>query len=146
MATEDTTFQTSNLDVKGWTGTNADNEQGLMTFNYNGIDIVIFWQPYAGASPQSTVDLTYEVQKLSKPELSFVPISEGDISVDGEPGRFGGYLTSESSGAAASGGLIGAWTCQGTGTQVSLTASGKDSTALQIRFDRLTSGFKCSAN
>ena len=116
-----------------------------MTFTYNGTDVVIFWQPSSGGSPQAAVDFTYEVQKLSKPNLNFVPISEGDITVDGQDGRFGGYLTSDSSGANASGGLIGAWTCQDSGIQVSLTASGTDATALQIRFDRLTTGFKCSA-
>ena len=140
---QDSSFQTADLIVKGWTGTRADNEQGIMSFNYNGTNIVIFWQPQAGDTPQSTVDLAYEVQKASKPELNFVPISEGEITVDGQSGRFGGYLTTESSGANASGGLIGAWTCEESGTQISLTASGKDATALQIRFDRLTSGFKC---
>lgn len=142
---QDASFQSSNLKVRGWTGTDADNEQGLMTFTYNGTDVVIFWQPSSGGSPQAAVDFTYEVQKLSKPNLNFVPISEGDITVDGQDGRFGGYLTSDSSGANASGGLIGAWTCQDSGIQVSLTASGTDATALQIRFDRLTTGFKCSA-
>jgi len=143
---QDASFQSSNLSIKGWTGTKADNEQGLMSFNYNGADIVIFWQPDPGAGPKAAVDLTYEVQKLSKPNLNFVPISEGDITVDGETGRFGGYLASDSSGENASGGLIGAWTCNSTGTQVSLTASGPDATALQIRFDRLTSGFKCATS
>lgn len=143
---QDASFQTSNLSVRGWTGDGADNEQGLMTFNYNGTNIVIFWQPDSGSSPQTAVDLTYQVQKLSNPHLNFVPISEGDLTVDGETGRFGGYLTAEGSGEGASGGLIGAWTCQGAGTQVSLTASGPDATALQIRFDRLTSGFKCATS
>lgn len=143
---QDASFQSSNLKVSGWTETDADNTQGLMTFHYNGADIVIFWQPDSGSSPQQTVDLTYQVQKLSYPDLNFLPISEGDLTVDGETGRFGGYLTSDSSGTGASGGLIGAWTCQDTGTQVSLTASGPDATALQIRFDRLTSGFKCETS
>ena len=141
---QDATFQSADLNITGWTGDDADNEQGLMTFTYNGANVVLFWEPESGNSPQATVDLTYQIQKGSQPNLIFVPISEGDMTIDGETGRFGGYLASDSSGAGTSGGLIGAWTCQTVGTQLSLTVSGPDAPALQIRFDRLTSGFSCA--
>ena len=105
----------------------------------------MFWQPESSSSPQALVDSTYELQKLSQPEMNFAPINEGDLVVDGESGRFGGFVTADSSGENASGGLIGAWTCQQTGTSISLTATSPDATALQIRFDRLVSGFECGA-
>ncbi len=141
---QDATFASSNLNVGGWSDADPDSSQGLMTFNYNGANIVIFWQPQKGDTPQDTVDLTYQLQQLSNPALTFAALSEGDLAVDGGAGKFVGFLTSEFSGENASGGLIGAWTCPESATQVSLTATSPDSTALQIRFDRLTSGFSCA--
>jgi hypothetical protein len=141
---QDASFANSNLNVSGWTDADADAEQGLMTFDYNGAGIVLFWQPQNGDTPQTTVDLTYQLQQLSKPDMSFAPLSEGELTVDGGSGRFAGFLTSDGSGGNAAGGLIGAWTCPDSNTQLSLTATSPDSTALQIRFDRLTSGFSCA--
>ena len=141
---QDATFGASDLNVGGWTETEADVNQGLMTFIYNGVDVVIFWQPHGGDTPQATVDLTYQLQKLGQPDRSFTPISDGNVTVDGHSGRFVGFLSTDGTGKNASGGLVSAWTCQDSETQVSLTATGPDATALQIRFDRLTSGFKCA--
>ena len=142
---QDATFATSNLNIDGWSESDATTAQGLMTFEYNGADIVIFWQPKEDSStPQNTVDLTYQLQELGKPDLTFAPLNEGDLTVDGSAGRFAGFLTSDASGGNAAGGLIGAWTCPDSNTQLSLTATSPDSTALQIRFDRLTSGFSCA--
>lgn len=143
---QDSSFASSNLSVVGWTESEPSDTQGLLTFTYNGADVVIFWQPHNGDSPQTTVDMTYQLQQLSKPDLNFVPLSQGDLAVDGTYGRFTGFLTSDAEGENASGGLIGAWTCADSSTQLSLTAMGPDSTALQIRFDRLTSGFSCATN
>jgi hypothetical protein len=140
---QDATFATSNLNIGGWTETDADEAQGLMTFDYNGADIILFWQPMGGDTPQDTVDQTYQLQQLGKPDLTFVPLGVGDLVVGGGTGKYVGFLTSDSAGGNASGGLIGAWNCADSGTKLSLTATGKDSTALQIRFDRLTSGFSC---
>ena len=140
---QDITYASANLLVTGWTELEASNDQGLMVFEYNGANIVMFWEPENGNSPQTVVDSTYELQKLSQPNVTFTPISEGDLAVDGQAGRFGGYVTQNVSGGNAGGGLIGAWACEQTGTSISLTATGSDATALQIRFDRLTSGFEC---
>ena len=148
---QDATFATANLNINGWTDSVASEAQGLMTFDYNGADVVMFWQPQNGDTPQETVDLTYQLQQLSKPDQTFAPLKEGPLwisvpkSIDGGDGRYMGFLTSDALGENASGGLIGAWTCADSETQVSLTATGPDSTALQIRFDRLTSGFSCAS-
>jgi hypothetical protein len=142
---QDATFATSNLNIDGWSGTTADSSQGLMTFNYNGADIVLFWQPQADSTPQETIDLTYQLQQLGNPDLLFASLSDGDITVAGSAGRFTGFLSTDSLGGNATGGLIGAWTCADSGTQLSMTATGPDSTALQIRFDRIISGFSCDA-
>jgi len=142
---QDATFATSDLNIGGWSGTTADTSQGLMTFNYNGADIILFCQPQAGATPQETIDMTYQIQRLANPDLLFASLSDGAITIDGSDGRFKGFLSTDSLGGNATGGLIGAWTCANSGTQLSMTATGPDSTALQIRFDRIITGFSCDA-
>ena len=115
-----------------------------MKFNYNGADVVIFWQPDQGDTPQQTVDLTYQLQLLGNPDSTLTPLNSGDLTVDGNEGRFSGFLRTDNSGGDATGGIIGAWACPDSGSQISMTATGEDSTALQIRFDRIVSGFSCS--
>lgn len=142
---EDASFASPDFKLRGWTEAEASADQGLLTFTYTGANVVFFWAPQNGDIPQAVVDSTYELQKLSRPDFNFTPINEGDLIVDGEQGRFGGFLAADSSGENASGGLIGAWTCQTSGTTSSLTVTGPDATALQIRFDRLVSGFECGS-
>lgn len=142
---QDASFASSDFDLRGWTEAEASAEQGLITFTYTGTNVVFFWSPETGDVLQSVVDSTFELQKLSRPDTDFTPINEGDLTVDGEAGRFGGFLAADSSGEGASGGLIGAWTCRTSGTTSSLTVTGPDATALQIRFDRLISGFECGS-
>ncbi|MBT5252689.1 MAG: hypothetical protein HOL69_03425 [Chloroflexi bacterium] len=140
---EDASFATSSLNIADWLGSTADSSQGLMTFNYNGANIILFWQPQAVSTTQETIDLTYQLQQLSNPDRSFALFNNGDVTVDGSDGRYAGFLSTNASGGDATGGLIGAWSCADSGTQLSMTATGPDSTALQIRFDRLISGFSC---
>lgn len=141
---QDATFASSNIALRGWTESEANNDQGLLSFTYNGATVVMFWEPQTGDSPQAMVDATYELQKLSRPDVTFTLINEGDLTVDGETGRFGGFVTADSLGGDPDGGLIGAWTCEGSGITTSLTVNSPDSTALQIRFDRLISGYECA--
>ena len=117
-----------------------------MKFNYNGADVVIFWQPEESTTPQQTVDLTYQLQLLGNPDSTYTPLSSGDLTVDGSEGRFAGFLSTDNGGGNATGGIIGAWACADSGTQLSMTTTGSDSTALQIRFDRIVSGFSCAAS
>ena len=139
---EDSTFASSDFALKGWQSEAADDSQGLITFTYNGADVVLFWEPQSG-TPKALADSTYELQKLGKPEFDFTAINEGDLVVDGQAGSFGGFVYADGAGENASGGLIGAWACPGSEKSISLTATSPDSTALQIRFDRLVSGFAC---
>ena len=139
---QDSTFASSDFVLSGWTSEAADDDQGLVTFTYNGANVILFWEP-GGNTPQALADSTYELQKLSKPDYEFTAINEGDLVVDGQAGRFGGFVFADATGENASGGLIGAWTCPGSGNSISLTATSPDSTALQIRFDRLVLGFEC---
>ena len=139
---QDAKFSSSDFTLRGWTGQAADNIQGLATFTYNGANIVLYWEPQTNTT-QNVAASTYELQKLSKPEFDFVSINQGDLVVDGQNGSFGGFIYTDATGGNAVGGLIGAWTCPANNQSLSLTATGTDSTALQIRFDRLVSGFEC---
>jgi len=114
-----------------------------LTFKYNGADIAIFWLPTTDDPPAAVIESTYQLLRDSQPSNILIPVSDGDISIDDEPGKFGGFVATDSSGENAGGGLIAAWTCQKLGITLSLTATGPDATVLQIRFDRLISGFKC---
>jgi len=142
---EDSTFASSDFALRGLTGEVADDDQGLMTFTYNGADVVLFWKPQAGDTPQALADSTYALQQAGKPDSVFTPINDGDLVVDGQAGRYGGFAFVDAAGENASGGLIGAWVCPQPESSFSLTAISPDSTALQIRFDRLVSGFECGA-
>ena len=96
--------------------------------------------------------MTYQLQQLGNPDQTYATLNSGPLTeedgvsrdIHEGDGRFVAFLTSDVSGGNASGGLIGAWTCADSETQISLTATSPDSMALQIRFDRLTSGFSCA--
>ena len=141
----DADFVASGLDVTGFTGTEADESQGLLKLDYNGADVVLYWQPStAGVEPQQSVDSAFGLLSSSKPSTIFIAISEGDLTVDGQAGRFGGFVSTAASGDGNGGGLIGAWNCMATSTNFTLTVSGYDSTVIQIRFDRLVENFACA--
>ena len=140
---EDASFSSSNLTISGMRKDAADGQQGLLTFEYNGADIAFFWLPTTDDTPATVVESTYQLLRDSQPANILIPVSEGDISIDDEPGKFGGFVATNSSGENAGGGLIASWACQELGITLSLVVTGLDATVLQIRFDRLVSGFIC---
>ena len=139
-----TSFANVDLAVAGFSEEKADTGQGVLNFAYKGAAILLFWTPRGEGTPQTMVATTYQLLQGSQPAVTFTPISGGDLIVSGEPGSFGGFVATETSGERAGGGLIGAWNCPGTDSTFSLTATGPDATALQVRFDRLIVGFKCA--
>ena len=88
---------------------------------------------------------TYNILRGTQSELTFEPISEGDIAVSGESGTFGGFRTLDATETVIGGGLIGAWVCPGQDTAFRLALTGVDSTVAQVRFNRLLSNFACSS-
>lgn len=140
----DSDFVASGLDVTGFTEAEADESQGLLKLDYNGADVVFYWQPStSGIKPQQSVSNAFSLLSSSKPSSIFTAINEGDLVVDGQNGRFGGFVSSDVNGGDSAGGLIGAWDCKTTSTSFTLTVSGPDSTVIQIRFDRLVENFAC---
>ena len=140
---EDTDMLDSNLSVTGLLSEDAEKDQGLMTFEYNGADIALSWLPQDDLTAADLVDLGYSLLVDSQPGNEFIPFAQGDIEIDGELGSFGGLVVSDSGGIEAGGGLIGGWTCETQNIAFILMVTSPDSTVLQIRFDRMISGFEC---
>ena len=140
----DTDFESTGLNASGYTKSPADNSQGLLTFSYNGANVILYWQPVStDVQPQQAVVNALSLLSNGSPTITFSAVSEGDIVVDSITGRFGGFVSTNSDGTAAGGGLIGAWDCTSTSSNFSLIVSSADSTVLQIRFDRLIENFSC---
>ena len=140
---EDADLEGSNLSVTGLLSEYADFSQGLMSFNYNGADIALSWLPQDDLDSADLVDLGYSLLVDSQPENEFMPLTDGDIEVDGEMGSFGGLFVTDSAGTEAGGGLIGGWICEDQNIGFMLMVTSPDATVLQIRFDRIVSGFEC---
>ena len=140
---EDADLEGSDLSVTGLLSEYADFSQGLMSFNYNGADIALSWLPQDDLDSADLVDLGYSLLVDSQPENEFMPLTDGDIEVDGEMGSFGGLFVTDSAGTEAGGGLIGGWICEDQHIGFMLMVTSPDSTVLQIRFDRIVSGFEC---
>jgi hypothetical protein len=136
-------FATVNLATAALTGAKADLVQGVLTFTYKGASVLLYWSPAEQQTPPAVVSSTYQSVVNNQPGVNFVTVNEGEILVSGETGWYGGFVATDSTGASAGGGLMGAWICSESKTAFSLTATGPDATSLQIRFDRLISGFSC---
>jgi len=140
-------FVASGLDVSGFTETEADQSQGILGLNYNGADVVFYWQPKeSGSEVEAQAEVALSLLAASKPTRTFAVISQGEISPDGQDGIYSGFLSTASdqstpTAQGAGGGLIGAWQCGDTA--FTMTVSGPDATVIQIRFDRLVENFKC---
>ena len=93
----------------GWTGAEPDESQGTLSFNDSGINTILIWGPQQERTPVTFLADTYNILKGSQPTLSFDPISDGEITVDGQQGVYGGFKTVDVNGATVGGGLIGTW-------------------------------------
>lgn len=129
----------------GYTETEANNKQGLLSLKYDGANIIVIWIQQVDATPEAMLKDTYQVVKNSSKTLSFVAVSEGDITISKQQGRFGSLIATDASGKAAGGALIGSMVCKNTNTALSLTVTSGNATTLQVRFDRLIKGLECPA-
>ena len=136
-------FGDTEVTTSGMLDTSPDNNQGLIKFDYSGANTIIYWVPSTASDSLTLVDAAYSLLESSQPENTFSSISSGTLTADGQEGSFGGFLVTDNSGERAGGGLIAGWVCEGSTDYVAVL-SGPDATAIQIRFDRLIEGFKCS--
>ena len=125
----------------GWTETAADKDQGLLSFDYSGTNVLVLWVSAAGE--QAMLSDAYTILQTVEPDLTFTAISEGIIEVANGSGIFGGFVLTDQAGASAGGGLIGAWVCPQTKTGMALTIISANATTLQVRFNRVLQGVEC---
>ena len=139
---EDVDFAQFDLKVSGVSLSHADSRQGLITFEYKAVDVAVIWLPGQGQSSEEVIASAYFLLQSAQPNNSFTVINSGPVSVGQIEGYFSGFLITNISGVSLGGGLIGSWVCGNRDFTIIVT--GDDPTALQIRFDRLLSGFSCS--
>ena len=116
----------------------------MASFAYGGVNTSLAWGPSENRDTLQFLASSYNVLRAAQPSITFEPISDGNITVSGQTGSFGGCKAVDSGGAAVGGGLIGTWVCGGD-TAFRMTLTGADSTVVQLRFDRLLENFSCSS-
>ena len=139
---EDVNFSQFGVQVSGVSLNHADGQQGLLTFDYNGVDVAVIWLPNEGQSAEDVIGGAYFLLQSAQPNNSFTVINSGAVMVAQTEGYFSGFLMTDMNGNGFGGGLIGSWNCDKTDFTIIVT--GDDPTVLQIRFDRLLSGFACT--
>ena len=132
----------ASVQTAGWTEPEPNDDQGLITFEFGGVDNILTWNPAGVSTTLSLVNNIYQILQDQRPDLTFDTLSEGDITVSGQSAFFAGYRTTDPEGEVA-GGLIGAWIRADADSAYTLTARGPDATLVQLRFDRLLDNFSC---
>jgi len=138
---EESDFDEFDLKVSGVSENNADDLQGLITFEYKAVDVAVIWLPSQGKSPEDLIESGFFLLRSAQPKNSFTVINSGTAMIGPNEGYFSGFLLTNPDGTSLGGGLIGAGTCGDR--NFTIIVRGDDPTSLQIRFDRLLSGFSC---
>lgn len=123
---------------------NASSSQGILLFEYKGIQAVLMWMPAYDNSIQETQAQLMAILTGAQPENIFTVITEGSVEVDGNDGIFGVFSTRDGAATVTGGGIIGAWECHGQEIIPALLVTGTDDTTVQIRFKRLIDSFTCT--
>ena len=132
----------ADVQTTGWTESEPSETQGLASFTDGGITTSLVWGPTEGRDSLSFLASSYNVLRAAQPNITFESISDGNITVSGQPGSFGGFKALDSGGGTIGGGLIGTWDCAND-TAYRMTLTGVDATVVQLRFDRLLENFSC---
>lgn len=134
------------VQTAGWTEPEPTMAQGIVAFTYGGVNTNLVWGPPQERTALTFLADTYNILRASQPAVTFDSISDGEISVNEQPGVYGGFKAVDSNGSAVGGGLIGAWICGDNETAFRMTLTGEDATVVQLRFDRLLENFACSSS
>jgi hypothetical protein len=136
----------ADVQVSGWTELEPSLTQGIIAFNYGGVNANIVWGPPEERTALTFLADTYNVLRASQPSVTFESISDGDLTISDQEGVYGGFKAVDATGASLGGGLIGAWLCGENETAFRMTLTGVDATVVQLRFDRLLENFACSSS
>ena len=134
------------VQTAGWTEPEPSITQGIVAFTYGGVNTNLVWGPPQDRTALTFLADTYNILRASQPTVTFDSISDGEISVNEQPGVYGGFKAVDTNGSAVGGGLIGAWICGDNETAFRMTLTGADATVVQLRFDRLLENFACSSS
>lgn len=132
-----------NITSAGWTETEPSKDQGILSFGYKGVTVLVIWIPSGGTTPAAFLADNFALLQTTQSDVTFIAISEGDVVVSEVDGKYAGFGATDAGGDSVNGGLIGAWICSDTDTAFGLTTTGADATILQIRFQRLLNSFGC---
>ena len=133
----------TNISSAGWTENEASAIQGVLSFDYGGVNALLRWIPAQGVTSETMLVDSYNILRNAQTGISFNPVNEGQLTVSSEPGAFGSFAAADAAGSTVGGGVIGSWICPASTTAFALTVTGADATTLQIRFQRLLNSFGC---
>ena len=136
----------ADVQAAGWTEVEPSLTQGIIAFDYGGVNVNIVWGPPEQRTALTFLADTYNVLRASQPAVTFESISDGDLTITDQEGVYGGFKAADVDGASLGGGLIGAWICEDSETAFRMTLTGEDATVVQLRFDRLLDNFACSTS
>ena len=72
--------------TSGWTEPEPSMTQGIIAFSYGGVNTNLVWGPPEDRTPLTFLADTYNILRASQPSVAFESVSDGDISVNGQPG------------------------------------------------------------
>ncbi|GEM_PF-5919595 len=145
--------ESTDIETYGWLKDAADTESGLVSFDYNGVSVTLYWRPFA-ESGDDLLNSSYSLLTASRPSMEFSAINDGSIEVNSDSednkieGKYASFSAKNADGVL-SGGLMGVWVCTPSGDSGSvdrgftLTTTGADATTAQLRFNRLLGAFQC---
>ena len=127
----------------GWAKDDADDNQGIITFEYGGVNILLYWDSWTSTTEELLAD-SYANLRVGNPDLNINATSEGTDVVADSTVNYAAYSYTQTDNST-SGGIIGSWLC-GTERGFNLITSGADATTTQLRFDRILAAFKCKGD
>lgn len=83
--------------------------------------------------------------QASQPGLTFRPVNQGEIKIDGQTGAYGAFGALDKNEQLVSVGAIGAWSCGANSPTYAMTVAGTNQQATEASFQGFTNGFKCPA-
>lgn len=130
-------YETSGLTKEG-----AKKNEGVIFFEYGGINGVLIWFDDAISALETIILDNFNSLSASQPQLTFEPISEGNTTIGSNHSQYLTFLIKNPSGESEGGGIIGSWKCASS-KALALTVTASDAAVLQIRFKKLLDGFTC---
>lgn len=132
------------IEKSGLETDNPNDKEGIVFFGYGGANSILLWLEDTGSDIKNFLSDSYKSLEESQPNATMSLIAEGETTVDTVSAEYLAFIVDSGSGDSQAGGVVGAWRCA-SGPVFSLTVTGADAALVQIRFNRILDGFKCSS-